>query len=565
MPNSNNPLLGHNGKCFVWRGSFETKDTVKAAGFRWDPANKQWWTDDVGKAKTLKAYASERAIEIIEAAAFNAEISAATCIEDLPPSIIDMELAQYVRNYANAEGEQLLPYQQAGIVAGFHYLNHGKGVYLGDEMGLGKTVQALIMSHYNNIHTRRTIVICPKAVTVSWQREIQKWLGAESRIYPSKAKDSQDAKFVIVPWSQVGKFLKALDGKGTVGAHLIVDECHFGKNPTAARTKAVYGYWKKTGGSFKQFPGIMDYVESKPICLTGTPMPNRYIEAQTALKATGAGFAQKRDDYGKRYCYNRNQFTPRGFDFTGSINGDELYVEMRASTLIRRLVTEVLSDIPPVRQQPIFLSPTSRELKKLIAVQDAEYPPEAREELLERVKGGSPVDFDVMSLVRHEMGQLKTDAVVEHILTTIENIPDGEGVVVFAHHKDVIEDICAMLIAQGTTADYAHGEHDAQERQLKVDKFAAGQFKVFVASISACGTGLNGMQTRSSTCMFAEFPWTPGEIAQAIGRLKRIGQTNSVLAQFLVIEGSLDAYIIETVLQKVITQYIALDQAQEAT
>jgi len=557
-------LLGHDGQRFVWRGGFHTKDTVKAAGFRWDPVNKQWWTDDVGRARSLRAYASPRALEIIGAVAHSFDISNAGTPEELPAAVRDAALEDILASVRSSSGDTLLPYQVAGVEAGCYYLNQGKGVYLGDEMGLGKTVQALLMTAFSGNMTRRVIVVCPKAVTTSWQREIKKWMNAEAHVYPNKGKKAnKGARYIIVPWSQVGKFLKACDGKGTIGEHLIVDECHYGKNHKAARTKAVYGYWKVKGGNFEQIPGLMNYVERKPICLTGTPMPNRYSEAQTALKACGAGFAQKRDDYVKRYCYNSNPFSPMGYDDTGSINGEELYREMRGSVLIRRLVSEVIADIPPVRQQPIHLKPDTRELKKLLAVEAEAFPPEAREALLASVKGGLPVDFDVMSLVRHEMGQLKVPVVIEHAIDTCANIPDAAGIVIFAHHKDVIEDICAQLNAAGIPAEFAHGE--TKDRQAVVDRFAAGAFKIFVASISACGTGLNGMQHRSNICMFAEFPWTPGEIAQAIGRLKRIGQTASVLAQFLVIEGSLDAYIIETVLQKVITQYIALDQVQEST
>ena len=549
------PLLGHTGQRFEWRGNFDTKDIVKAAGFRWDAAAKRWWTDDVSKAKSLKAYASERALAIIQAAAFAIDTSTATCVSELPASVRDSHLEKHLDEYSNLDGDQLMPFQKAGIIAGIAYLIRGKGVYLGDEMGLGKSVQALLMTRLSSQHTK-TVIICPKAVTISWQREIEKWVGARSSVFPTQLHE----EYTIVPWSQVAQFLKNL--KGYEFDHLIVDECHYGKTNTAKRTKAMYGHWIKQDGEFKHIKGITDHVQHKPICLTGTPMPNRYIEAHTALKATGAGFAQKRDDYVRRYCYNHNDYSPTGYDDKGSINGEELYREMRGSTLIRRTQAEVISDIPPLRQQPVFLKPIGKDIKKLLAEEAEMYPPEQRQELLEQVKGGHSVDFELMSIVRHEMGLAKVESVVDHIIDMVANIPDEEGIVVFAHHKDVIEQLSLLLNIGGITAEHAHGENSTEERQDIVDKFAAGKFKVFVASISACGTGLNGMQTCSHTCLFAEFPWTPGEIAQAIGRLKRIGQTSSVLAQYLVIEKSLDAYIIETVLAKVITQFIALDKSQ---
>ena len=41
------------GKTYVWQGGYETRHVPKAAGFRWDPNARHWWTTDMDKAARL--------------------------------------------------------------------------------------------------------------------------------------------------------------------------------------------------------------------------------------------------------------------------------------------------------------------------------------------------------------------------------------------------------------------------------------------------------------------------------------------------------------------------------
>jgi SWI/SNF-related matrix-associated actin-dependent regulator 1 of chromatin subfamily A len=62
--------------------------------------------------------------------------------------------------------------------------------------------------------------------------------------------------------------------------------------------------------------------------------------------------------------------------------------------------------------------------------------------------------------------------------------------------------------------------------------------------------------------VFAELDWVPGNMSQAEDRCHRIGQTDSVLVQHLVVDKSLDARIAEALVvkQKVLDK--ALDNVQ---
>ena len=69
--------------------------------------------------------------------------------------------------------------------------------------------------------------------------------------------------------------------------------------------------------------------------------------------------------------------------------------------------------------------------------------------------------------------------------------------------------------------------------------------RLFVGSTAAMGVGVN--LTVSSQAIFAEFDWTPGVLSQAESRLHRLGQSDSVLLQYLVIASSVDEKIFAAV------------------
>ena len=94
--------------------------------------------------------------------------------------------------------------------------------------------------------------------------------------------------------------------------------------------------------------------------------------------------------------------------------------------------------------------------------------------------------------------------------------------------------------------DGSVGGHD---RKLAVDQFQTDKkTRVLIGNVQAAGVGLN--LTRASSVAFAELPWQPGAVMQAEDRCHRIGQTDSVLVQHLVIDGSLDQKMADILVRK---------------
>jgi len=93
-----------------------------------------------------------------------------------------------------------------------------------------------------------------------------------------------------------------------------------------------------------------------------------------------------------------------------------------------------------------------------------------------------------------------------------------------------------------------HSEVPRELRETADVRFQNGESPLFVGTIKSAGVGYT--LTSASHVVFAEFSWVPADLTQAEDRAHRYGQVNPVLVHHLVWEGSLDSYIVNTVVRK---------------
>ena len=119
--------LQHDGRRYIWSGSYAERILPKEAGFRWDPEAKLWWTNDHRKAESLIDYMAASALDARAAWKETLQASRATDSEIVIPA---------------PDGLEYLPYQKAGIAYALKSFNHKeaahsvRGVLIADEMGL---------------------------------------------------------------------------------------------------------------------------------------------------------------------------------------------------------------------------------------------------------------------------------------------------------------------------------------------------------------------------------------------------------------------------------------------
>lgn len=440
------------------------------------------------------------------------------------------------------EGMTYLPYQKAGIQFCVHLFGAGKtGALIGDEMGLGKTIQAIGVINLDPT-IKRVLIICPATLKVNWKRELAKWLVRPMRVAIQDAGAAwlgNLADVLIINYDILGKYadqIKAGDWDLRVS-----DEAHYGKNPKAARSKALYAIPAR-----------------RKLALTGTPILNRPVELHPILKDLDAKEWGNWFKYVQRYCdAKRNGF---GWEVTGASNLDELQARLRGSVMVRRLKKDVLTELPAKRRQIIELDSTGCEA--ILAAEKQTY--EAKEEVLNRLRvkvalaeasdnrahyesavtelrEGQAALFAEMAKLRHTTVLRKLPQVIGFIQDTL----DGNGkLIAFGHHLDAI----AELKAKFPFAAVVTGGMSSEQKMEQVDRFQTDpECKLFIGN-DAAKEGLT--LVASAHVVFFELDWVPGNLSQKEDRAHRIGQKNSVLVTHLVLECSLDATMAKRLIAK---------------
>lgn len=529
---------GKTGAGFFWHGG---NCRPNCSGCRAGLPLKVWFTPFKEKAARLVSYADDAAKAALGATVAALEQSHAAQTDDSfnPPC---------------PEGLAYLPYQKAGI----RYALNRAGVLIGDEMGLGKTIQALgIVNSDTSIKT--VLVVCPASLRMNWVREAQKWCCREfTYCIADTTTLPADASFVVVNFDKLSKLAPQLLARQW--DLLVVDECHKCKNPKAQRTQAVLGVPSRKQGEQRK-PGLVDVARRK-VFLTGTPILNRPIELHplvSVLEPTFSNFF----GFAKRYCDAKQ--VPAGrrlvWDFSGASHLDELQTRLRATCMVRRLKKDVLTDLPPKRRQVITLAQNGA--AGAVAAEQAAWA--KREDRIQQLQDEADlahaagdeqaytaavaamqreqIGFEEISKARHALALAKVPAVLDHLDTLLEEI---DKVVVFAHHQDVVDAIAGHFPGACVTLT---SQTPMDDRQANVDRFQTDpSCRVFIGGIQAAGVGHT--LTAASTVVFAELDWVPGNVSQAEDRCHRIGQSAPVLIQHLVVDGSLDANMAQTIVSK---------------
>jgi SNF2 family DNA or RNA helicase len=109
-------------------------------------------------------------------------------------------------------------------------------------------------------------------------------------------------------------------------------------------------------------------------------------------------------------------------------------------------------------------------------------------------------------------------------------LENGESVVLFGWHRSVY-DIWVERLKEFSPVLYTGSENAAQKAD-SVERFTTGKSKLFIMSLRS-GAGVDGLQHVCRTVVVGELDWAPGVIEQCIGRVDRDGQTNPVMAYYM--------------------------------
>ncbi|KAJ1355035.1 SWI/SNF- matrix-associated actin-dependent regulator of chromatin sub A-like protein 1 [Parelaphostrongylus tenuis] len=207
--------------------------------------------------------------------------------------------------------------------------------------------------------------------------------------------------------------------------------------------------------------------------------------------------------------------------------------------MIRRLKSQVLTELPDKRREVVYLSGDKID-SRMDSLQKARRAFEANKGSQSgAVKDPKECLLEYFSLT----GIVKADAVCSHIL---ENYfyPDApkKKVLIFAHHQIVLDSIQVEVQKRNLRSIRIDGQTLSKDRGNLCEEFQKNpDVMVAILSLSAAGVGIT--LTAASVVVFAELHWNPGTLLQAEDRAHRVGQKDSVFVQYLIARNTADDVI----------------------
>uniref|UniRef100_A0A673CDI1 SWI/SNF-related matrix-associated actin-dependent regulator of chromatin subfamily A-like protein 1 n=1 Tax=Sphaeramia orbicularis TaxID=375764 RepID=A0A673CDI1_9TELE len=400
----------------------------------------------------------------------------------------------------------LMPFQREGV--NFAVSKQGR-LLLADDMGLGKTVQAICIAAFYRDEWP-LLVVAPSSVRFTWAEAFRRWLPSlspDSINVVVKAKDNLRAGLVnIISYDLLSRTEKQQQ-PGNPFKVLIMDESHFLKNIKTARCKAALPLLKAA---------------KRVILLSGTPAMSRPAELYTQILAVRPTLFPRFHDFGIRYC-DAKQMT-WGWDYSGSSNLGELKLLLEECLMLRRLKSDVLSQLPAKQRKVVTITIDGINTRTKAALSAA---------AKELAKGHQ--EKEALLVFYNYTAEAK-----EYITDMLEC--GREKFLVFAHHKLVLDHITRELGKKNVSYIRIDGATPSAERQQLCEKFQySTKAHVAVLSITAANMGLT--LHSADLVIFAELFWNPGVLIQAEDRVHRIGQTCNVNIHYLVAKGTADDHL----------------------
>jgi SWI/SNF-related matrix-associated actin-dependent regulator 1 of chromatin subfamily A len=440
-------------------------------------------------------------------------------------------------------------YQNAGVSYGLTHPN----VLIGDEMGIGKTAQAIAIN--NAIDAGKSLVICPASIRLAWRKQIKLWSTIPNvRCYPILKSSDGVARwpnYTIISYElarnpDVHAALRAIKWDS-----LIIDEAHFLKSHSATRTQAIF-----SGGRKPEIKEGLASSAKRIIALTGTPLPNRPRECFTLAQALCHEAIDWMNYEQFAYRFNPSGRLDNGHNLELKGRLPELHARLRCNFMIRRLKKDVLKELPDKQYEFAYIEPDGALAEVIRKERMLDFDPQRD------LKNPMAPIWGEISTVRRQMGEAKLPRAIEHLKYLLD-VEEIDKVVVFSHHKSVMDGLRHALGHYGVVEYRGGMSTQAKERNLE-DFQTNPKTRIFSGQLDAAGFGVDGLQNVASRVVFVEAAWVPGSNDQAVDRLHRIGQQFPVLAQFLVVEGSLDERILGLVLDKAYTINEVLDMRRAA-
>lgn len=397
----------------------------------------------------------------------------------------------------------LRPYQRDGINWLVRQLSHDGAVLLADDMGLGKTLQAITTAQV--LRTRTHLVICPGSVRETWRAQIKKWAGVDALVLET-GKDAFDEKVLHSNWVVTSYELASKLHGSYLADMMIIDEAHL-----------VKGRWAKRSKRVEELAALSSY----RIAMTGTPMWSRPRDFWMLLKILFRYRFGSAEEFDFVYCGAQiNQWGGR--ENKGASRSDELRRRL-SYVMLRREKRDVAKDLPPLTRTVEWMSSEPEAKRKFETALLRRQAGDTSEALKATLKG-------------------KMDR-------AIELAQEAKRFLLCTWMKEHARFLHLKLNELGTPCVLITGDLSQAARQMLIGQARAQDLGI-VATTDSISTGVDGLQHCANIGIMHALDYVGNKMAQLEARLDRIGQQLPVQWVYLAMRDSMDALVVETVVEK---------------
>ena len=427
----------------------------------------------------------------------------------------------------------------------------GGSALLCDEVGLGKTVEAgiIIKEFLVTSLAKKVLILAPPSLLPQWQDEMMSKFNLDfvSQQGDSRFIDVFSHDLLLVSHSSAiyPNYSKALED--TFWDILVVDEAHSMKNSVTRKHQLVKNLSKR-----------------HLLLLSATPVQNDLSELYNLVDLLRPGYLGTWNQFKDKYTMDK-----KSRNLNPSYKNE--LQNILSKVIIRTTRKEVSAYIDFKNRIPHtnILKPTKNEFElyneisnaireAYNASEDSNFlalmtyqrlsasSTKCSKRALFNMKINKIIDeqkYDELILLAD---QILIDSKLSHLLKIIDN--DNSKFLIFTEFYATQDYVVENLENRGYDVTIFNGKMSVDEKSESVRNFR-NKSQIMV-STGAGGEGQN-FQFCHNVVNY-DLPWNPMRVEQKIGRVHRIGQTNDVNIYSYAIEGTIEAYILELLYEKIL-------------
>lgn len=405
----------------------------------------------------------------------------------------------------------------------------GVGACLADDMGLGKTVQGLALL-VEQAPNGPSLIVAPTSVCMNWENEAGRFAptlnpqilggGDRQRLLDKLGPyDLLICSYGLLQQEQVAEMLAKIPFQT-----VILDEAQAIKNIATRRSQ-----------------GAMNLQARFKLIMTGTPLENHLGELWNLFRFINPGLLGSLEQFNQRFAgpIERDRSAEARFQLKKLIQ----------PFILRRTKTQVLQELPPRTEIPIYVELSREEMafyealrrESLQALVTADAPPGQKQ--LQILAAITKLRRSCCNARLANADMVLPSSKLAAFGEILDELLDNKHkALVFSQFVDHLQLIKDYVEKRGIRYQYLDGSTPAKDRQQRVDAFQRGEGELFLISLKAGGVGLN--LTAADYVIHMDPWWNPAVEDQASDRAHRMGQQRPVTIYRMIAKQTIEEKIV---------------------